>query len=178
MNGKQTVANGDGREELLKDFLHDAHSLLVLCQEGHHETSSSVLQMAHDLLIAVRTVPVAQVTNVLESATMGTRLYVCGDWSFVHDLEGILHSFGVTDEEWWSEVIGPRSHPVLCAGCYHRNGPSEGPYIHCEKCRRMLEVSNHYSIKLAAVMGYIVLPEQLLASSAQQHTAQKTEAES
>ncbi|KPV44540.1 dimethylamine monooxygenase subunit DmmA family protein [Alicyclobacillus ferrooxydans] len=170
----RTAAGGGTRKDNLWAFLQCAHSLLFLCQDGQQESCSAVLQMASDLQIAVRTVTVEELKNELGSAKIGTRLYVCGDYQFVRGLENVLFSFGITNEELWSDVTGATVHPVLCAGCYHRNDPVAGSYIHCEMCGRMLEVSNHYSKKLDAVMGYIVLPEQLVFKSEEPQPSRTT----
>lgn len=96
----------------------------------------------------------------LSNQPMGTRVAVAARTGLLARVESILEAVGLTSEEVWVESQGVHAYPVFCAACYHGNPVTTKRYIRCEQCQRVLEVSNHYSPRLHAVMGYVSLPEQ------------------
>lgn len=103
----------------------------------------------------------AKLLDYLNNQPMGSRVYVCGEPQTVKRMIQLTEEAGFSSEEVLSERIGQRLERVFCIGCYLVNPAAQSRFIHCMHCGRALEVSSHYSTRLDAVLGYLVLPEPL-----------------
>ena len=100
----------------------------------------------------------------LSNQPIGSRVYVCGDAQTVKRMNQLTQAAGYAAEEVLSEPIGQRLERVFCIGCYRLNPAATSRFIRCQHCGRALEVSSHYSTRLDAVLGYLVVPEPLITS--------------
>ena len=85
---------------------------------------------------------------------MGTYLYLSGKWDFVYRLKNVAFEAGFTEYELQIKVIGPIRKQLICCKCHGVNDVDEEMHITCMHCGISLEVSNHYSRRLEAYLGY------------------------
>ena len=91
--------------------------------------------------------------DVLETATMGTRLYVAGTESFIGEVIARAASFGVVPDSVIAERRGSFARRVQCVHCKHvTDDVPTSPYT-CPNCGLSLLVRDHYSRRLAAFQG-------------------------
>ncbi len=102
----------------------------------------------HSLLAACRT--------VLETAFMGTRLYVAGPESFIGLAMQQSLEFNLNPDEIRAEECGSRARRVWCVHCRRIAEQVTTNIVRCPGCERWLLVRDHYSRRLAAYMGVMV----------------------
>ncbi|GED66868.1 hypothetical protein BRE01_05700 [Brevibacillus reuszeri] len=85
---------------------------------------------------------------------MGTYMYLSGKWEFVSRIKNLALEAGFTEFEMQLKVIGPARKKLLCSKCYGIHEVEEVLHVICIHCGLYLEVSNHYSRRLDAFLGY------------------------
>lgn len=94
-------------------------------------------------------------TEAMEQALMGTRLYVAGPESFMGLIMRIAHQFNLASDEVRAEECGTMARRVHCIHCRAIIEGVRTNIIECD-CHRWLVVRDHYSRRLAAYMGVMV----------------------
>jgi hypothetical protein len=95
----------------------------------------------------------------LATQLIGTRILILATWARLQHFVDILNRAGYAPDEYQTRGYGHKQYPVLCVGCYTINAPSSQERITCTLCARSLVVSNHYSPRLHAVLGYLSVAE-------------------
>ncbi|WP_028390385.1 dimethylamine monooxygenase subunit DmmA family protein [Bacillus cihuensis] len=114
------------------------------------------LQQKHGHRVTMLSSFVAEdVQDVLDKQLIGTKLFISGDWSMVRDVKQVAYSVGFTDAEIQTKEIGIKEEKVYCVKCYNHNLKTNSDEITCVHCHTVLDVSNHFSKRLDAYLGYI-----------------------
>lgn len=95
------------------------------------------------------------VSNILSQQRIGTHLFICGKWSMIQAIKEKAYNVGFTESEIQTMGIGPKEEKVFCVKCYSYNLMKKENNILCEHCNTLLNVSNHFSKRLNAYLGYI-----------------------
>jgi NAD(P)H-flavin reductase len=98
----------------------------------------------------------ADLTDVLAHAFMGTRLYVAGPESFMGLVMRIARQFNLNKDEVRAEECGSLARRVYCVHCQTATEDVTTNIVQCKDCKRWLLVRDHYSSRLAAYMGVMV----------------------
>ncbi len=93
---------------------------------------------------------------LLQSALMGTRLYVAGPESFIGLVMKIALEFNLNKDEIRAEECGALARRVYCIHCRATTENVRTNIVRCVECERWLLVRDHYSRRLAAYMGVMV----------------------
>ncbi|WP_379970287.1 hypothetical protein [Ectobacillus sp. sgz5001026] len=97
------------------------------------------------------------VYEIFEHQTMGTKLCLSGTWPFVDLAVKAAHNAGFTDEEIQYRGFGPKEEKVFCIKCYHLNKKQDEQV--CDNCQTRLSVSQLFSKRHGAYLGYINIRE-------------------
>lgn len=116
-----------------------------------------LLDFTEKLGVEVSFLDAEKVNPILSTAKMGTKLYLIGDWKMVLDLKQQAFDAGFTNDEIIIKGIGEKEEHVFCVKCYHLNKKTERKELECVNCHQKLEVSNHYSWRHDAFLGFISL---------------------
>lgn len=76
----------------------------------------------------------------------------------INSVKEMAYISGFTDDEIQYKGLGQKKEKIMCVKCYSLNQnqmDDEVDVIICKHCNAMLEVSNHYSKRHAAYLGYI-----------------------
>lgn len=90
---------------------------------------------------------------ILETALMGTRLYVAGPESFIGLAMKIALEFNLNKDEIRAEECGTLGRRVYCIHCRATTDGVRTNIAKCVDCGRHLIVRDHYSRRFAAYMG-------------------------
>ncbi|RAS74554.1 dimethylamine monooxygenase subunit DmmA family protein [Priestia endophytica] len=98
-----------------------------------------------------------KINQILHSQEIGTRLFLLGKWSIVEDIEKVAKVIGFTDEEIDIHGVGEKIDHIFCAKCYQFSIKPDPLHDEttCSHCQIKLDVSNHFSKRLNAYLGYI-----------------------
>lgn len=88
---------------------------------------------------------------------MGTYLYISGTSDFVKRIQGVAMKEGFSEHDMQSHTIGPVSKKLICCTCHGENEVLDQSDIVCGHCGEKLEVSDHYSRRLDAFLGYVTI---------------------
>lgn len=88
---------------------------------------------------------------------MGTYLYISGSWAFVKKMKNRALKAGFSAHEMQTAVIGPVQKHLVCSSCHGMNVADHPALVTCGHCGQELEVSNHYSRRLDAYLGYVTI---------------------
>lgn len=94
------------------------------------------------------------ISQLLSQQKMGTYLYLSGKWEFVNRLMSLALEAGFTEHDMQMKVLGPIQKKLICSKCYGVNDVGDHLHITCNHCHLKLEVTNHYSRRLEAYLGY------------------------
>ncbi|MBT2692223.1 hypothetical protein J7E32_04365 [Bacillus sp. ISL-55] len=86
---------------------------------------------------------------------MGTYLYISGSSDFVKRIQGAAMEAGFSQYDMQSHTIGPARKKLICCTCHGENEVLNQSDIVCGHCGEKLEVSDHYSRRLDAFLGYV-----------------------
>ena len=86
---------------------------------------------------------------------MGAYLYISAQWEFVNRASKLALDAGFSDHEMQTKVSGPIRKKLICCKCHGVYDIDEDPHITCKHCGIELELSNHYSRRLDAYLGYV-----------------------
>lgn len=100
----------------------------------------------------------AKLRDLLSWSPVGTRLYVCGDESFLWQIERLARSVGLLEEEIQLVKAGDRRE-LYCVHCSTLQSiGAEGETV-CSHCGVHLLVRDHFSRRLGAYMGVCIDPD-------------------
>lgn len=89
----------------------------------------------------------------LDAATMGTRVYVAGNESFISAASVVARACGVSADAIELEHCGSVARRVQCVHCKTRLEDVVASPVQCSCCGENLLVRDHYSSRLGAYMG-------------------------
>lgn len=90
--------------------------------------------------------------SLLSSAPVGSRLYVCGDESFLWQVSRLARESGLLDEEIERIKVGS-AREVYCVHCATQQCIGTETTVICSGCGVQLMVREHFSRRLGAYMG-------------------------
>lgn len=96
--------------------------------------------------------------SIFDGQAIGTYLFISGSWLMINTVTKIAYNAGFTDDEIQYKGVGPKKEKIMCVKCYSLNEnqmDDEVDEITCKHCNAVLEVSNHYSKRHVAYLGYI-----------------------
>ena len=99
---------------------------------------------------------------LLEQAQAGTRLYVCGDESFLWHIHRLARQAGLLGDEIELFKQGARRR-LYCVHCGHLQDIGSEGECTCGQCRVKLFVREHFSQRLGAYMGVCIDPDSPFA---------------
>lgn len=100
-----------------------------------------------------------RVLSLLSSSPVGTRLYVCGDESFLWRIHALARDSGLLDEEIHLVKVG-QQRDLYCVHCATRQHIAAESAVTCSGCGVRLTVREHFSRRLGAYMGVCLDPDQ------------------
>lgn len=103
---------------------------------------------------------------LLEKAQAGTRLYVCGDESFLWHVYRLARHAGLLADEIELFKQGSRRR-LYCVHCTHFQDIGEEGECNCVQCGVKLLVREHFSQRLGAYMGVCIDPDRPYAKAVQ-----------
>lgn len=86
---------------------------------------------------------------------MGTYLYISGAADFVKRVQNKALEIGFSEHDLQSFPIGLVKKKLLCCTCHGEREVEEETHVTCARCGQELEVSDHYSRRLDAYLGYV-----------------------
>lgn len=89
---------------------------------------------------------------LLSSAPVGTRLYICGDESFLWQVSRLARESGLLDEEIERVKVGS-ARELYCVHCATQQCIGTETTVICSGCGVHLMVREHFSRRLGAYMG-------------------------
>lgn len=95
------------------------------------------------------------IAKILESQTVGTRIMAFCDWSEYSRIKHIARQIGYSNREIQGFGFGKMDERVFCARCYRMQRKPPQSELICMQCGIPLVISNHYSPRLEAYMGYV-----------------------
>lgn len=105
-----------------------------------------------------------RVLALLSAAPVGSRLYVCGDESFLWRVYRLARSSGLLGEEIELVRAGSRRE-LYCVHCAHLQSIGGEGEVTCQGCGVRLLVREHFSRRLGAYMGVCLDPDQPFAEA-------------
>lgn len=97
--------------------------------------------------------------DLLDTATMGTRLYAAGTEGFVGRVVRLAIDHGIDHKSVLTEHSGSLARRVQCVHCKHVTEDVTVSVFECAGCGVLLFVRDHYSRRLAAFQGVCVNAE-------------------
>lgn len=94
-----------------------------------------------------------EMQSIFDDSLINTQLYISGSGSLITYIKELAYSFGLTDDNIQCKGIGHKREQVFCVKCYHLNLKKNE--VICEHCKTKLSVSNHFSKRLGAYLGYV-----------------------
>lgn len=155
------AAEGEGADAVLDIFAEasDARSRTFLLYAETDGTASGHTKRLSQLGWSMfrpavgRSELLAGLDEILDAATMGTRLYVAGSESFVGAVIARAADFGVVPQSVVAETRGSLARRVQCVHCKHvAEAVTASPYT-CPGCGQSLLVRDHFSRRLSAFQG-------------------------
>lgn len=95
-----------------------------------------------------------ELLDLLSNQSIGTYLYILTSWELLEPLARYAEEAGFSDAEMECHGFGPRSKQVFCSACQKLNQVLQETRIICRYCGEALSVSDHYSKRLQAFLGY------------------------
>ncbi|AJY73483.1 dimethylamine monooxygenase subunit DmmA family protein [Paenibacillus beijingensis] len=99
------------------------------------------------------------IAAAIKEQTIGTRIMAFCDWRDFSRIKRIARQSGYANEEFQGIGIGEKEERVFCAHCYEMQPKPNGSEMDCVRCGSPLLISNHYSPRLEAFMGYVNVNE-------------------
>jgi hypothetical protein len=91
----------------------------------------------------------------LSTQKMGTFLYIAGGSELVEQAKEQAYSAGFSDDEMCVLVTGACTLRVFCVVCEKNVSVTPAKQVICPHCGNLLTVTDHYSPRLRAFLGYI-----------------------
>ncbi|MCA1321490.1 hypothetical protein LC085_16410 [Bacillus tianshenii] len=96
-----------------------------------------------------------EIEERLYNQKMGTYLYVAASWDKLNVIKRIAIDIGFTEEEAQYHGIGEQEKAVFCGRCHGvTRVKSDLINIECLECGISITISNHFSRKKGAYLGY------------------------
>ncbi|RNB84527.1 hypothetical protein EDM56_20660 [Brevibacillus fluminis] len=92
--------------------------------------------------------------ELLSNQQIGTYLYVYTAWDLQKPLLRLAEEAGFSDDEMECRGFGPMSKQVYCSACQEMNEVQQELELFCDFCGIHLTVSDHFSKRLQAYLGY------------------------
>ncbi|SDJ11620.1 dimethylamine monooxygenase subunit DmmA family protein [Alteribacillus bidgolensis] len=96
-----------------------------------------------------------KVQSIFEKQKIGTNIFISGSFSMLDSLKQKAYEAGFSDEEIQYRGFGQKQEKIYCVKCYSYNKKHSTQTIECENCNTILDVSDHFSRRLNAYLGYI-----------------------
>lgn len=96
-----------------------------------------------------------RVQQFLANQCIGTNLFIAGHWEFVKEVLRFAAGAGYTPSEIQLSGYGLKYEKVFCVKCCALTIKPKANQLACQNCRTLLEVSDRYSKRLDAYLGYI-----------------------
>jgi hypothetical protein len=91
----------------------------------------------------------------LSAQKMGTFLYIAGTADLVEQAKVQAYAAGFSDEEMSVIAIGAHTLRVFCVVCEDIVSTPPAEQVTCPGCGKLLTVTDHYSPRLRACLGYV-----------------------
>jgi len=95
-----------------------------------------------------------ELTALLSSQWVGTYLCVLVSWPLLEPLRQMAEAAGFSEQEMECHGFGPHIRQIYCSACQKMNQTEAVTVITCHFCGEELDVSEHYSKRLQAYLGY------------------------
>jgi dimethylamine monooxygenase subunit C len=166
------AAQGDGASALIELF-SKAHpgfaasaTLLYVANssaspallDGLDRLGANALKLLPDVPSLLR-----ECSRLLDEATMGTTIYVCGAEGFIGEVAQLAGTFGIGFHLLRTDHPGSPRKRVQCVHCKFIDEQLHADTVICPRCKVRLFVRDHYSHRLNAYMGVSVDAEVPLA---------------
>lgn len=92
--------------------------------------------------------------HLLNNQQIGTYLYIYTSWDLQKPLLRLAEEAGFSDDEIEHQGFGPMSKQVFCSACQEMNMVQQETEFACQYCGERLFVSDHFSKRLQAYLGY------------------------
>ena len=161
------LAEGEGAQAVL-DLARDVHATpaffarttLLLCANGA-SMGSAVADLEALVPGALWTLPTIDTTmfrlrGVLQTATMGTRIYAAGTEPFIGRVIAEAATFGVDPRSVITEHRGSLRRRVQCVHCKGMMEEVTHSPVTCAHCGLSLFVRDHFSRRLGAFQGVCI----------------------
>ncbi|MBT2680299.1 hypothetical protein J7E38_14895 [Bacillus sp. ISL-35] len=95
--------------------------------------------------------------NWFSTQKMGTYLYISGSAEFIKMVKELAFGAGFSEQEIQTAMRGFLPKKLICCTCHGENEAGENKFVICRLCGQELEVSDHYSRRLDAYLGYVTI---------------------
>ena len=156
------AANGEGIIAVLRMMSQAPEGFAGRTHLLYVDTGTSVrpeldrvrsLGTAHVGVLATAEEVMEVLDGVLDTATMGTRLYAAGTEGFIGRVVTLAIGHGIDHKSVLTEHSGSRARRVQCVHCKHFTEDVTASIFECAGCGVLLFVRDHYSRRLAAFQG-------------------------
>ncbi|MFC7054385.1 dimethylamine monooxygenase subunit DmmA family protein [Hansschlegelia quercus] len=162
------AAEGEGARAVIEAFSMAPEALdrttILYCPGGSagqdHETA--LADLAPDLIHVAPSIEtlLVRLKGMLNTATMGTRLYATGTEGFIGQVVAAAVGFGVDHHSIFTEHRGSLARRVQCVHCKGMTDNVTATPFTCSHCGLTLFVRDHYSRRLGAFQGVCVDAEE------------------
>ena len=162
------VLEGEGALALIEraegdtDFLQKAEILYLPAGSAAQDHDMALAALGGDIFWKAPTLQplIFRLRACLESATMGTRIYIAGTEGFIGQIVQVALDFGVDFNSLKTEHRGSLARRVQCVHCKGiTDNVTTSPVI-CTHCGLPLLVRDHYSRRLGAFQGVNIDAEE------------------
>lgn len=156
------VAEDEGAEAVVElaakashGFLQRASIFYVVSGTRGQEHKSRLEALGTDACYSFPSIPTLlfRLNSVLETATMGVRLYISGTEGFIGQVLQAALSHGIDHQSVLTEHRGSLARRVQCIHCKGFTEMVRTNLVKCGHCGITLLVRDHYSRRLGAFMG-------------------------
>lgn len=135
-----------------------ARATILFCTSGAAQAVPALEALAPQALWTFPTVDTTlfRLRGVLQTATMGTRLYVAGTEPFIGRVIAEAATFGVDPRSVITEHRGSLRRRVQCVHCKGMMEDVTHSPVTCAHCGLSLFVRDHYSRRLGAFQGVCI----------------------
>jgi len=158
IEGEGALALADLVAKATPDFLSRATILYAAAGSASQHHSDRLQALGADVCNVLPTIPslLSRMTEILSTATMGTRLYVSGTEGFIGQVVQLALAHGIDHRSILTEHRGSLARRVQCVHCKGFTDNVTTNIATCAHCGLHLLVRDHYSRRLGAFMGVCV----------------------
>jgi hypothetical protein len=162
------VLEGEGALALIEraegdaGFLHKAEILYLPAGSASQDHDVALAALGADIFWKAPTLQplMFRLRACLESATMGTRIYISGTEGFIGQIVQVALDFGVDFNSLKTEHRGSLARRVQCVHCKGITDSVTTTPVICTHCGLPLLVRDHYSRRLGAFQGVNIDAEE------------------